>query len=114
MSGPTDRGLGPEAGEEAAPTTRFTTVAIGLDGSDTSWDAFWWACGEARRLGGRAVAVFVSPAADSALVAASASFVTAASAYGTIAQVSTELADELRVKAGRYALDHGTIGRAHV
>jgi nucleotide-binding universal stress UspA family protein len=36
-------------------------VVVGIDGSDTSWDAFWWACGEVQRLGGRLVAVFVSP-----------------------------------------------------
>jgi nucleotide-binding universal stress UspA family protein len=83
-----------------------TAVIVGLDGSDTSWDAFWWACGETKRLAGRAVAVLVSPAADSALVAASASFA-AASAYGSIAQVTSELAEELRQKACRYALDHG-------
>ena len=36
-------------------------VVVGIDGSDTSWDAFCWACGETRRLGGRTVAVFVGP-----------------------------------------------------
>jgi nucleotide-binding universal stress UspA family protein len=39
------------------------TVVIGLDGSSASRAAFCWACGEARRLGGRAVAVCTSPAA---------------------------------------------------
>jgi nucleotide-binding universal stress UspA family protein len=39
-------------------------VVIGLDGSSTSWDAFWWGCGQARRLNRRAVAVFVSPTID--------------------------------------------------
>jgi nucleotide-binding universal stress UspA family protein len=37
-------------------------VVIGLDGSETSWDAFWWACGETRRLRGRAIVVFVTSA----------------------------------------------------
>ena len=45
------------------------TVVIGIDGSSASWAAFRWACGEARRLGGRAVAVFASPA-DGAATAA--------------------------------------------
>lgn len=39
----------------------MVTVVIGSDGSPTSWDAFCWGCGEARRLGGRAVAVFTAP-----------------------------------------------------
>src|ERR1700689_1795985 len=33
---------------------------VGVDGSENSWYALSWACGEARRLRGRAVAVFVS------------------------------------------------------
>lgn len=42
---------------------RTAAVVIGLDGSDTSWNAFYWGCGEANRLGGRAVVVYVSPPA---------------------------------------------------
>lgn len=38
------------------------TVLVGLDGSSTSWDAFWWACGQAGRLAGRLVVMFVTPA----------------------------------------------------
>ena len=38
--------------------TGIATVVIGTDGSPTSWDAFSWGCGEARRMGGRVVAVF--------------------------------------------------------
>jgi nucleotide-binding universal stress UspA family protein len=37
------------------------TIIIGTDSSGTSWDAFWWACAEARRLGGRAIAVIIGP-----------------------------------------------------
>jgi nucleotide-binding universal stress UspA family protein len=49
-------------------------VVVGIDGSNTSWEAFWWACGEGRRLGGRLVAVFVSstPLVDAAAAAAAA------------------------------------------
>jgi nucleotide-binding universal stress UspA family protein len=47
------------AGDGPADTA---TVVVGIDGSSASWAAFRWACGEARRLGGRAVAVFTSPA----------------------------------------------------
>jgi nucleotide-binding universal stress UspA family protein len=44
-------------------------VVIGLDGSDTSWDAFSWGCGEARRTAGRAVAVFVSSMSEASMAA---------------------------------------------
>jgi nucleotide-binding universal stress UspA family protein len=40
------------------------TVVIGIDGSGASWAAFCWACGEARRLGGRAVAVADPPVGE--------------------------------------------------
>jgi nucleotide-binding universal stress UspA family protein len=36
------------------------TIVVGLDGSQTSWNAFWWACGEAARSAGRLVAAFVT------------------------------------------------------
>jgi nucleotide-binding universal stress UspA family protein len=48
-------------------------VVVGLDGSDTSWDAFWWACGEARRLCGQLVAVFVSSSTEASMVAMASS-----------------------------------------
>ena len=35
-------------------------LVVGLDGSDTSWNAFSWACGQAQRLRGRLVVVFVT------------------------------------------------------
>lgn len=47
--------------QDAAPGTGpsgVATVVIGTDGSPTSWDAFSWGCGEARRMGGRVVCVF--------------------------------------------------------
>lgn len=37
-----------------------TTIVVGLDGSETSWSALWWGCGEARRLAGRVIAVYVT------------------------------------------------------
>jgi nucleotide-binding universal stress UspA family protein len=36
-------------------------VVVGVDGARSSWSAFWWACGEAQRLDGRLIAVYVSP-----------------------------------------------------
>jgi nucleotide-binding universal stress UspA family protein len=64
------------AGDGPADTA---TVVIGLDGSSASCAAFCWACGEARRLGGRAVAVFTSPAAGAitAAICAAAGIVAA-------------------------------------
>jgi nucleotide-binding universal stress UspA family protein len=36
------------------------TVIVGVDGTPTSWGAFSWACGEARRIHGHVIAVYVS------------------------------------------------------
>jgi hypothetical protein len=56
-------------------------IVVGIDGSDTSWDAFCWACGETNRLDGRTVAVFVGPTSGAASATA-ASFGGAVVAYG--------------------------------
>ncbi|MBV9450454.1 MAG: universal stress protein [Streptosporangiaceae bacterium] len=60
-----DHSWNPSKQADSAVTgpTGLPTVVIGVDGSSTSWDAFCWGCGEARRMGGRVVAVFTSPAA---------------------------------------------------
>lgn len=39
-------------------------IVVGLDGSPSGWDAFWWAAGEAVRARGRLIAVYVTPAAE--------------------------------------------------
>ncbi|MDX2973543.1 universal stress protein [Kribbella solani] len=44
--------------------TGVPAIVVGLDGSATSWDAFAWAAGEARRTHGRLVAVYVMPFAE--------------------------------------------------
>jgi nucleotide-binding universal stress UspA family protein len=81
------------------------TVVIGIDGSSASWAAFCWACGEARRLGGRAVAVFTSPAAGAAAAAICAAAGFAAAGYpvpdpAAGEQVEGLAADMLREAAG--------------
>ena len=81
-------------------------VVVGIDGSDTSWDAFCWACGETRRLGGRTVAVFVGPTAGAASATA-ASFGGAVVAYGVIQQTMTDQAEELGDQVLTYGRDHG-------
>ena len=45
-------------------------IVVGFDGSKTSRDAFHWACGEAGRLGGCVIAVFVSTLVRSEVTAA--------------------------------------------
>jgi nucleotide-binding universal stress UspA family protein len=60
----------------ASPTrgdhVRRPTVLVGVDGSDGSWSAFAWACGEAARLHGRAIAVYVSATTARSLSAGAA------------------------------------------
>jgi K+-sensing histidine kinase KdpD len=82
-----------------APTdTRGAVVVVGVDGSDTSWDAFWWACGEANRLGGQTVAVFVSGTGGWPDVA-----IAADCAYKYL--MATERAEQLRRQVQRHAAD---------
>jgi hypothetical protein len=71
------------------------TVVIGFDGSDTSWDALWWACGEVRRLGGRALVVFVSSAVDAEIAMASAVGFDAAAYAAAADSASAEHAGQL-------------------
>jgi nucleotide-binding universal stress UspA family protein len=82
-----------------------TRIVVGIDGSDTSWDAFCWACGETRRLDGRTVAVFVGPASGASATAAS--FGGAVVAYGVIQQTMTDRAEELSDQVRSYGRDHG-------
>ena len=76
-------------------------VLVGVDGSENSWYALSWACGEARRLRGRAVAVFVSTSAESGF---------AASALSGAALFDFDpndgRADTLRRELECYAADH--------
>src|ERR1700742_5206500 len=55
-----DAGLRPD-GTKIDPEDPRPVVLSGLDGSEPSWHAFAWGCGEARRMDGRLIAVFVSP-----------------------------------------------------
>jgi nucleotide-binding universal stress UspA family protein len=84
-----------------------TAVVVGIDGSETSWDAFWWACGEARRLGGRLVAVFVSPnpMADASVVAACTAFTGVSVAHLATDNRESCRADQLRERLKRCAAD---------
>jgi len=81
-------------------------IVVGIDGSDTSWDAFCWACGETNRLGGRTVAVFVGPTSAAASATATASLVGAAAPYGAVQQSLTDLAVEICGQVRAYGQDH--------
>jgi nucleotide-binding universal stress UspA family protein len=82
-------------------------VVVGVDGSDTSWDAFCWACGETRRIGGRTVAVFVGPTSGAASATASAAFTGTVVPYGAIQQSVTDRAEQLSEQVKAYGHDHG-------
>jgi nucleotide-binding universal stress UspA family protein len=87
-----------------APTA--TVIVVGVDGSDTSWDAFHWACGETRRTSGRTIAVFVSPIGGTGAAAASARFPVAID-YQAFDEVAVAQAEQLRGQAETYAADGG-------
>jgi nucleotide-binding universal stress UspA family protein len=81
-------------------------VLVGMDGSETSWDALSWACGEARRLRGRAVAVFVSSSADNGITVPASAFIGGAPFdCGWNDSTAAERADTLRRELERYAAD---------
>ena len=82
-------------------------IVVGIDGSDTSWDAFSWACGETNRLEGRTVAVFVGPTSGAASASASAALTGAVVAYGAIQESITDQAEKLREQVRTYGHDHG-------
>jgi nucleotide-binding universal stress UspA family protein len=82
--------------ELMAGKSTTSTVVVGVDGSDTSIDALSWACGEARRLGGRALAVLVTPIPGSGVLASASPF--AAMAAREWVENDTRLEDELEAK----------------
>jgi hypothetical protein len=54
-------------------------ILVGVDGTHTSWNALWWACGEAARSAGMIIAAFISAensiaSADVALTVAAVPF----------------------------------------
>jgi nucleotide-binding universal stress UspA family protein len=90
-------GVRPDGTETDLDETR-PVVVIGLDGSETSWHAFSWGCGEARRTGGRAVAVFVSPCLR---LGAGAGLMLGIDSYdhGAVETAVRQQAERLRVEA---------------
>jgi nucleotide-binding universal stress UspA family protein len=80
---------------------RTAILVVGIDGSDSSWNAFSWGCGEAQRLRGRLVAVFVTPQTRAI---AGASFVPGVvGAYSVMQTAAAEQAAQLQAEARQNA-----------
>jgi nucleotide-binding universal stress UspA family protein len=93
----------PSRADQAGPAT---VVVVGVDDSESSWDAFWWSCGETTRMGGRIVAVFVRPTTGSGMAAAGV--IAAGPAIDVWCdQAVTELAQDLQRKLSEAALEAG-------
>jgi nucleotide-binding universal stress UspA family protein len=73
-------------------------IMVGLDGSPTSWDAFAWAAGAARRARGSLIAVYATRAVDG-VVAIGAPFGCAAVEQSTH-EIAEQLKDEATQRAG--------------
>jgi nucleotide-binding universal stress UspA family protein len=80
-------------------------VLVGVDGSESSWNALSWACGEANRLSGRLVTVFVDFSFNDA--AAGASVFGGAMAYDVITQVRADIDTALTDQVCGFANTHG-------
>ncbi|MDQ1541049.1 MAG: hypothetical protein QOH29_1775 [Actinomycetota bacterium] len=76
-------------------------IVVGLDGSPSSWDAVCWAAGEAARINGKVVVVYVTPLTGSA-----AAFGVPYD-YAGVEQARQEIAEELRREVARHAYELG-------
>ena len=118
--------LGPRGKRDGAPRAgnweplpgggRVTAavVVVGLDGSETSWDAFWWAYGETQRLNGQLVAVFVSSSTAACMAAMpSAAAGVAVSDYVVVEQADAAEAMSLRAKVQGHSNDALDVAFVH-
>jgi nucleotide-binding universal stress UspA family protein len=76
-------------------------IVVGLDGSPASWDAFWWAAGEALRSRGRLIAAYITPAVEP-VVPVGGYF-----GYAAAAQARQEAVGQLKEEAERRAAELG-------
>lgn len=87
---------GVDGGNTAAPV-----IVVGLDGSPSSWDAFSWAAGEAARINGKVVAVYVLPLTEAAAA------LNVPYDYAGVEKARQEIADELKGEASQRADELG-------
>src|SRR5579875_2225659 len=101
--------LGRPAVVDEPPQVPRAGVLVGLDGSPSSWDAFWWACGESRRRGQRLLAVFVSHAAGvgAGVAAVACAFAPLPSVVYEWQSAADELASRLQAEVERHAAEQG-------
>jgi nucleotide-binding universal stress UspA family protein len=99
MAQDTEAGRRPDAPDrnDVAPPV----ILVGLDGSPSSWDAFCWAAGEAARINGKVVAVYVLPLIE-AVVAFGVPY-----DYAGVERAREEVADELESEAAHRAKELG-------
>jgi nucleotide-binding universal stress UspA family protein len=108
----------PHVDPPPSPTVGAATavVLVGVDGSESSWGALCWACGEAQRLRGRVLAALVSSSADLGIAAAGSALVGFSEAEGGSDLAGTERAQALGHELQSYAADHDldlTVVHAH-
>ena len=90
----------------AGGDTGAPTIVVGIDGTETSWSAFWWACGEAHRLNGRVIAVYVTCATERSLSTGAAIVGFDAGAYAAaVNRTNAERAARLKAEAERRAAE---------
>lgn len=81
-------------------------VVVGVDASESSWDAYWWSCGEAKRMGARIVAVYVSPIAGmGGAIAAASGVIVDSSTMDWVERGASDVANLLRTKLSDSAAD---------
>lgn len=82
-----------------------SVIVVGVDGSETSWDALWWATGQALRTRSHVVAAFVTPGVN-INVAMAATFTTAPVDYTGAEQIASDRAEHLRHQIEDYEAEH--------
>jgi nucleotide-binding universal stress UspA family protein len=95
----------PDRRTETLSTPTSPAVVVGFDGSDSSWDALYWACGEARRLGGGAVALFVTGAAGTGIEATACAI--SGACFVPSDRISGDWAQSLREQTKQFAANQG-------
>jgi nucleotide-binding universal stress UspA family protein len=78
-----------------------SVIVVGLDGSSTSWDAFFWAAGEANRSHGSLVAAYVTPEVDPVAVFGDAL------GYAAAEEAREDVAGKLKAEAEERARELG-------